>query len=105
MDANEIEIVGIRKDNGYHENPHEAVSHYGWVERDSRGAIISSDVTDRMTVVGWLEGMLGVKINAYVQRHTPRAYCYVNTSARGTRFLETKRDSTNRNNLLELPEC
>jgi hypothetical protein len=27
-----IRITGICKDHGNHENPHEAVSHYRWVE-------------------------------------------------------------------------
>lgn len=92
----EIEITGIRKDNGNHDNPHEAVTHYRWVQHETgKGAI-----SPRGTVVGWVDD--GTK--AYVERVLPRAYCYVNTSKNGTRFLQTRPDKTDENNLLKLPE-
>lgn len=98
----EIEITGIRKDNGNHDNPHEAVSHYRWVQHSSGKTVISS----RPTVVSWLDGGLdGEAIRAYVHRVEPKAYCYVNESAHGTRFLETYPDASEENNLLKLPEC
>ncbi len=91
----EIEITGIRKDNGNHENPFEAVSHYRWVQHSSG----KGDISPREKVVGWVEG----GINAYVERVKPRAYCFVNTSRNGTKFLQTKPDATEENNLLKLP--
>lgn len=92
----EIEITGIRKDNGNHENPFEAISHYRWVQHGTDNGGISP----RLKVVGWLDD--GVR--AYVERVKPRAYCYVNTSRNETRFLQTKADATEQNNLLKLPE-
>lgn len=92
----EIEITGIRKDNGIHENPFEAVSHYRWVQHSTG----KGDISPRQAVVGWVED----GINAYIERVKPRAYCFVNTSRNGTKFLQTKPDATEENNLLKLPE-
>jgi Protein of unknown function (DUF3892) len=99
--AVEIEITGIRKDNGDHDNPYEAVEAYRWTQHSTgKGA-----TTDRQTVVGWLDnGINGSKVTAYVQQDTPRADCFVNESAHGTRFLQTRPDATEANNLLRLPE-
>lgn len=98
----EIEITGIRKDNGNHDNPHEAIEFYRWVEPTTG----NTDTTRRQEVVSWLDnGINGQTVVAYVQRVTPRAYCFVNESVRGTRFLQTRADTTELNNLLRLPEC
>ncbi len=98
----EIEITGIRKDNGNHDNPYEAVEAYRWVQNSTgKGAI-----TERQTVVGWLDnGVNGARVTAYVQRVSPRANCFVNQSSHGTRFLQTEPDATEENNLLKLPAC
>lgn len=97
----DLEITGIRKDNGNHDNPHEAVTHYRWVDSTGKSAI-----TSRPTVVGWLDnGINGQSVTAYVNRVNPKAYCFVNESAAGTRFLQTRPDATPENNLLKLPEC
>lgn len=91
----EIEITGIRKDNGNHENPHEAVEAYRWVNHvtGARG------IVSRAGGVQWLEDGNA----AYVERVHPRAYCFVNISGRGTKFLQTRSDATEANNLLKLP--
>lgn len=94
----DIQITGIRKDNGNHENPYEAVSHYRWVQHGTN----RGDTTDRLTIVGWLNTN---NVRAYVETVKPRAYCFVNRSANGTWFLQTKADQTPENNLLRLPEC
>ena len=92
----EIEITGIRKDYGNHDNPHEAATHYRWVQHGTTNGGISP----RDKVVGWVED--GTK--AFVERVQPRAYCFVNQSGRGTKFLQTRPDATEQNNLLRLPE-
>lgn len=97
----EIEITGIRKDNGNHYNPHEAVAYYRWVDVNGK-----TGITDRTTVVGWLEwGINGTPVTAYVHRVNPLAYCDVKTSAAGTKFLQSRSDDTSSNNILNLPEC
>lgn len=98
----EIKITGIRKDNGNHNNPYEAVEAYRWVQPGTG----NGDITSRQTVVDWLDnGYNGEKVQVYVEQVFPRAYCYVNQSMRGTRFLQTRADSVQGNNLLSLPEC
>jgi hypothetical protein len=102
----EIEITGIRKDNGNHENPYEAVEFYRWVQHGTD----NSGITRRETVVGWLDrgvssGGQMIKVDAYVHRVNPKVYCFVNESKNGTRFLQTHPDATEENNLLRLPEC
>lgn len=96
----EIQITGIRKDNGNHDNPYEAVELYRWVQPGTTNGA----TTARQEVVSWLDnGINGSKVQAYVQQETPRAYCFVNQSERGTRFLQTRPDATEKNNLLNLP--
>ncbi|HEX3568410.1 MAG TPA: DUF3892 domain-containing protein [Candidatus Saccharimonadales bacterium] len=98
----EIKITGIRKDNGNHDDPYEAVEAYRWLEPGTN----NGDITARAVVVGWLDhGINGVKVKAYVHNVDPKVYCFVNESKRGTRFLQTHSDATERNNLLRLPEC
>ena len=96
----ELRITGIRKDNGNHDNPYEAVEAYRWEQPGTTNGAIS----DRATVVSWVDrGYNCNKVQTYVQEETPRADCFVNESARGTRFLQTKPDATEKNNLLDLP--
>lgn len=101
----EIEIIAIRKDNGNHDNPFEAATHYQWVQYDEQGNITKKVISERVKVVSYLQGNLGFEVKAYVERVKPRAYCFVNTSAGGTKFLQTRPDATDQNNLLKLPEC
>ncbi len=92
----QLEITGIRKDNGNHYNPYEAVTHYRWVQHGTgRGAI-----STRQEMVKLMES----GVNTYVERVRPRAYCFVNISRSGTKFLQTHPDGTEENNLLRLPE-
>lgn len=100
----QIKITGIRKDNGNHDNAYEAVSHYRWESHDRNGNVTKSGIAPRIDMVNWLEGSLGFKVEAYVERVLPRAYCYVNVSKYGTKFLQTRADATDQNNLLKLPE-
>jgi hypothetical protein len=98
----EIKITGIRKDNGNHANPFEAVEAYRWVQPGTS----NGNTTERNVIVGWLDnGYNGEKVQAYVEQVLPRAYCYVNQSIHGTRFLQTRADEVRGNNLLSLPEC
>jgi hypothetical protein len=92
----EIEITGIRKDNGNHDNPHEAIEAYAWVNHSTG----KSGIVNRAGGVQWVKD----GNSAYVERVRPRAYCFVNTSRSGTEFLQTRPDATDQNNLLKLPE-
>lgn len=92
----EIEITGIKKDNGNHGNPYEAVEAYRWFNHENG----NHGIVSRLGGVKWVDE--GNK--AYVEQTKPRAYCYTNISANGNRFLQTYSDATELNNLLRLPE-
>lgn len=92
----EVRIRCINKDNGNHDNPYEAITHYGWLEDGEMKK------TDRQTMVDWVK-----KGNvAYVEDNDGhRADCKVEVSAHGTEFLQTYSDRDADNNLLNLKEC
>lgn len=93
-----VRITAIRKAAGNHYDPYEAVSHYKWIN-ESNG---NTDISSRETMVNWVENKKG---RAYVSSSEGTVDCFVNTSARGTKFLQTNADSRSSNNLLNLPEC
>jgi len=93
-------IVCIKKDNGNHSNPHEAVSSYGWIDENSSED--KASVTPRQIMVDWVKQ--GNK--AYVKDSSGNvAYCGVRTSSAGTEFLQTHADGKYTDNLLNLREC
>ena len=93
-----VRIHCINKSGGYHDNPHEAISHYGWIDESTN----EKGRSNRQTMVNWVKAG-GV---AYVtDQQGNRVYCVVKTSTRGTEFLQTESDGRPTNNLLELPEC
>jgi hypothetical protein len=90
-----IRVTGIRKPGGA-QNPHEAISHYRWVNDGET----ESHISDRPEVTRWVDG--GGR--AYVQDSAGQVDCRVNTSPAGTRFLQTYADGRWTDNLLSLPE-
>ena len=93
MDRN---IYAIRKANGDHDNPHEAISAYAFIDPISGAKYY--DI--RENFVKWiLQGN-----RAYVLDGSTRVNCYVNTSARGNKFLQTYANGKYSDNLLRLPE-
>jgi hypothetical protein len=96
-----VKIVCINKDNGNHANPHEAISHFGWIA-DGETQVKHST---RVQMVEFLEDK-NKKNSAYVTGSDGKtAFCYVNVSVAGTRFLQTYADRDWHDNLLQLPEC
>lgn len=93
----EVRIIAIRKDNGNHYNPYEAVSHYKWINETN----LQSNIATRQELVSWIEQ--GNK--CYVRSKEGKVYCFVNVSSSGTKFLQTQSDDKSSNNLLNLPEC
>lgn len=93
-----VRITCINKSGGYHENPHEAISYYGW-QNEETGA---TGKNDRQSMVKWVDDG-GI---AYVKDiYGNKIDCYVNQSRNGTKFLQTHKDKTPTDNLLKLPEC
>lgn len=95
----EVRIVCINKDGGNHDNPNEAVSHYGWLNEMTN----ESNKAGRQAMVDWVNK--GNKAYVVSKYGTSRVYCYVRTSVNGTEFLQTYSNGTYTDNLLELPEC
>ena len=93
-----IRIICINKANGLHENPYVAISHLGW-QNDSTG---QSGRSTREEIYAWIKDQGG---EAYVQAGNARAEVITAVSSRGTRYVKTRADSTERDNLLKLPEC
>jgi len=93
-----IRITCINKDNGRHENPYVAIADLGWVA-DGTG---KSGRVGRERLHDWIRSEGGV---AYVQVGVARAAVIPAVSPRGTKYVKTEADSTDRDNLLKLPEC
>jgi len=92
---NELRIRCINKDNGNHDNPHEGITHYGWLE----DGVYNKD--DRQTMVNRVKSGLV----AYVEdSEGKRAVCGIR-NPHGTEFLQTHSDGYYNNNLLNLKEC
>lgn len=92
-----IQIVCINKDNGNHHNPHESINRFGWIDQDN--------TEKHSTLEQMVTFLMDKKNSAYVSDGQNLAYCYVNTSASGRRFIQTHRDNMWSNNLLQLREC
>lgn len=93
-----VRITCINKDNGDHYDPHEAITHLGWID-ESTNKIGKST---RMEVVEFLEQ--GNK--AYVRDSRSNiAYLVVRISRFGNKFVKTVADGKETNNLLQLVEC
>lgn len=90
-----IQIIAIRKDNGNHSNPHEAISKFKWVRPGSSEAHVNA----REDIVTYLEK----GGTAYVETKGHRAYCGVRNNGR-IKYVQTYSDGYYNNNLLSLPE-
>lgn len=93
-----IRITCIRKSGGHHENPYVAISHLQWV---ADGTATTGEWT-REKMYDWVEREKG---KAYVQFGSSRADVLGAISARGTHYVKTEPNNTERDNLLKLPEC
>jgi len=93
-----VRITCVDKPSGNIQNPHEAISTYGWTD-ESTG---ESKTTDRLTMVNWVKkgGVAYVKDN-----FGNKAQCQVRKSVTGTEFLQTVTDGKWTDNLLSLPRC
>lgn len=94
-----VRIRCIRKDGGNHQNPHEGITHFGWINEQTRALGEST----RTQMIDFLENQNG---QAYVKDQLGNiAYLEIVNSAWGTRYLRTFADGKWIDNLLALPEC
>jgi len=94
-----VRIKCVDKPSGNIQNPHEAISQYGWINEENQ----ETGITGRISMVNWIENEGGV---AYVKDTLGNvAYCQVRTSVNGTKFLQTVTDRRWSDNLLSLLRC
>lgn len=94
-----VRITCIRKDGGNHQNPHEGITSFGWVNEQTR----ATGENTRSQMVDFLERQNG---QAYVKDDFGNfVYIGVITTTWGTKYLRTFSDRTWTDNLLSLPEC
>ncbi len=94
-----VRITCVDKLSGNLQDPHEAISQYGWVNESNNN---ETGINSRVSMVEWVEGG-GV---AYVKDSLGNvAYCQVHTSVNGTKFLQTVTDGRWSDNLLSLRKC
>ena len=92
------QVTCINKSGGYHENPHEAISTFGWKEDGSE----TVQKSDREAMWNWVS----VGGTAYVKDSKGnKAYVKAKTNSKGTHYLQTEADGKATDNLLSLPEC
>lgn len=93
-----VRITCINKAGGFHENPYVAIQRLGWVNEQTGATGKSS--RDEM-----YDFVVNQRGTAYVSAGGARAELIGLVSAHGTRYVKTRADSTDRDNLLKLSEC
>ena len=94
-----VRITCIKKDNGYHENPHVAIESMNWINE-------TTQKTGSNTRVQMYDWVVNEKGQAYVKDSVGNvAYLIGAISPRGTKYVKTVADETKTDNLLKLPEC
>lgn len=94
-----VKITCINKDNGHHSDPHEAITHLGWLNE-------SNSEYGKCTRMAMVEFIRDKKGEAYVvDQFGHKAYLEVKVSINRTWYVRTKPDNTLANNLLALLEC
>lgn len=93
-----VRITCINKDVGDHHDPHEAISHLGWINEFDK----ETGKSTRVGMVKFIEG----GGQAYTKDGFGNvAYLVVYISRAGNKYVKTVADGKETDNLLSLPEC
>lgn len=93
-----VRIICVNKASGNHFDPHEAITHLGWINEQTR----ASGTSTLAEIVQFLEQ----GGSAYVKdRYGNIASLIVQTSQHGHKYVKTVPDGRMTDNLLTLPEC
>lgn len=93
-----IQITCINKAKGDHENPYVAISRLGWFNTHTQ----EKGSSTRETIYDWVNK--GIKV--YVKDSNGNAADLIAMiSAKGTKYVKTKADNVQSDNLLKLKEC
>lgn len=93
-----VRITCINKDGGNHYDPHEAISHLGWIDEITKKA----GKATRMQMVDFLEKGGSAYVKDFWGNLT---YLVIRISRFGNKYVKTVADGRETNNLLELVEC
>jgi hypothetical protein len=93
-----IKVICVNKANAYHYEPHEAISHLGWLDESDK----KTGKYTTMEMVAFIERG-GIAYTKDQSGHV--AYLIVKTSNTGNKYVKTIADITETDNLLYLPEC
>lgn len=92
-----VKITCIKKQNGYHQDPHHAIERVGWIGSDGK---IGSN--SRVEMYDWIHDQKG---QAYVSEGINKVMVGTYISENGTKCIRTYADGKWTNNLLSLSEC
>jgi len=94
-----VRITCIKKDNGYHENPHVAIESLDWINEET-------NATGRTSRLDMYDFVVNKEGQAYVRDNRGNtAYLQGAVSASGNLYVRTVTDGKWTDNLLALPEC
>ena len=94
-----IRITCINKSQGYHQDPHHAISDLGWTN-ETTGA---QGKNTRLQIYDWIKNENGTAYVVDAARN--KALVGTRENAHGTKYLQTYADKVWTDNLLSLPEC
>lgn len=92
-----IRITCIKKSNGDHENEYVAISHLGWTDYANN----KSGISTRLQVYEFIKK----GGQAYVLKGSNKTPLIAVETDKGTKYVRTEANSTEKDNLLELSEC
>jgi hypothetical protein len=93
-----VRITCVDKPSGNLQDPHEAISQYGWLDE----ATGETKYSTRAQMVEWMK----TGGQAYVRdSYGNQVFCNVRQNTHGTEFLQTVTDNRWTDNLLSLPKC
>lgn len=94
-----IRITCINKDQDNHQNPHEGITDFGWINKQTRA-------TSKSTPAQMIEFLERQNGKAYVEDRLGNvANIGVVATSWGTKYLRTYSDGKWTDNLLSLPKC
>lgn len=94
-----IRITCIKKSNGYHEDPHHAISELGWINEQTN----KTGTSTRLEIYDWIKNKNGVA--SVIDARGNKTRVGTREHSNGTKYLQTYADGVWTDNLLARPEC
>jgi hypothetical protein len=94
-----IRVTCIKKSNGYHADPHHAISELGWINEQTN----ETGRSTRLEIYDWIKNNNGVASVSDARGNKARVGTREHSN--GTKYVQTYADQVWSDNLLALPEC